>query len=232
MKPTDSRPWPLRLGALGALGVTIYMLGLSTGRPDWCILAKPIPVLCLAFWTTTRGGGYSRLVTAGLFISMVADIAIEWSFISGLGLFLLAHLVYVAAFLKDHHALRPLRALPVVAALAAAYRVIAPGLGSLQLPVIAYMGAIGTMVWRAAARLGGSGTTPRAQASALVGAICFASSDTLLALNRFHQPARHKTSDTFPPPPRPGCRGGRPRSPPPRAGRPSVPRAGCRRPPR
>ena len=188
MKPTDSRPWPLRLGILGALGVTIYMLGLSTGRPDWRILAKPIPLLCLAVWTATRGSGYARLVTAGLFISMVADVAIEWNFLSGLGLFLLAHLVYIAAFLGGSTGLRPLRALPVIAVLAAAYRVIAPGLGSLQIPVIAYMTAIGTMLWRAAARMGQGGTLTSPQWSALLGAICFASSDTLLALNRFHQP--------------------------------------------
>jgi alkenylglycerophosphocholine hydrolase len=153
----------------------------------WMVV-KPLPVLALALWTATRPGRYPRLLTAGLLVSMVADVAIERSFMAGLGLFLLAHLVYVAAFLTGRPPLRPLRLVPVLAFLAAAYSAVAPGLGSLRGAVIAYMTAIGTMVWRAAARVGRNGPASAAEWSACLGAISFALSDTLLALDRFRAP--------------------------------------------
>ncbi len=78
--------------------------------------------------------------------------------------------------------------MPVLAFLAAAYSVVAPGLGSLRGAVIAYMAAIGTMVWRAAARVGRHGPASVAEWSACLGAVSFALSDTLLALDRFRAP--------------------------------------------
>ncbi len=174
--------------AVGSLGVAAYMMGLASGSATLGLAAKPIPVLCLAFWTATRPGRYARLVTLGLAISMIADVAIESTFLGGLGLFLLAHLFYVTAFLTGRPPLKRLRALPVIAVLAVAYGVIAPGLGPLQAPVVAYMVAIGTMVWRAAARVGLDGAPRNLEWCALAGAICFAASDALLAFNRFHSP--------------------------------------------
>lgn len=153
----------------------------------WMIV-KPLPVLGLALWTARRPGRYARVLTAGLLVSMVADLAIEWSFMAGLGLFLLAHIVYVAAFLAGRAPLRPLRLVPVLVFLAAAYAAVAPGLGSLRGPVLAYMAAIGTMVWRAAARVGRHGPATAAEWSACLGAVSFALSDTLLALDRFRAP--------------------------------------------
>jgi alkenylglycerophosphocholine hydrolase len=152
------------------------------------LMVKPLPVLALALWTATRRGKYARLLTAGLVVSAIADEAIEWSFMAGLGLFLLAHLVYVAAFLTGRPPLRPLRLVPVLAFLAVAYSAVAPGLGSLRGEVIAYMVAIGTMVWRAAARVGRNGSSTASEWSACVGAVSFALSDTLLALDRFRAP--------------------------------------------
>ena len=178
----------LLIPAVGAVAVAAYLMGLASGRTALSLAAKPVPVLCLALWIATRRGRYARLVAAGLLVSMIADVAIEWSFVAGLGLFLLAHLVYVAAFLTGQPPLRPLRAIPVIAVLGVAYRVVAPGLGSLKGAVVAYMAAIGTMVWRAAARVGHRGTARPAEWSALLGAVCFAASDTLLALDRFRAP--------------------------------------------
>ena len=189
MQPWRTLPFARQsVVAVGALGVAVYMMGLASGSATLCLAAKPIPVLCLVFWSATRAGRYARLVTLGLAISMIADVAIEWTFLGGLGLFLLAHIVYLAAFLSGRPPLRLLRALPVLAVLAAAYSVIAPGLGSLQKPVIAYMFAVGAMVWRASARVGQHAAPRSAELSALAGAVCFAASDTLLALDRFHSP--------------------------------------------
>ena len=173
---------------VGAVGVALYILGLATGREGLCLFAKPIPVLCLALVTATRHGRYADLVTLGLAISMIGDVAIEWSFLSGLGLFLFAHIVYTAAFLTGRPRLRPLRALPIVVVFASIFSVISPALGSLKAPVVAYITAIGLMVWRASARVGLHGAIRTGELFGLAGAVCFAASDTLLALDRFHAP--------------------------------------------
>jgi uncharacterized membrane protein YhhN len=173
-----SYDWALALVGLGS--ASAYLAGLAA--------AKPVPVACLALATMAASGRYARLLALGLLVSATADVAIERSFVAGLGLFLLAHLAYVAAFLEGRPPLRPLRALPVLAALGAAFSAVAPGLGPLRLPVIAYMAAIGTMVWRAAARVGRNGPARAAEWSALGGAVLFATSDTLIAIDRFRAP--------------------------------------------
>src|SRR4029453_4636573 len=125
------------------------------------------------------------LVAGGLAVSAVADVVIESSFLGGLGLFLLAHLVYIAAFVADEHAPRLLRAVPFAAYAIGMYRFLAPGLGALAAPVAAYAIVIATMMWRAAARVRPG---ERAGWIALGGALVFALSDTLLALHRFRAP--------------------------------------------
>jgi uncharacterized membrane protein YhhN len=176
------------LALVGLAAVAAYVVGLASGQPGLCLAAKPVPVLCLTLWTMARPSRYARLLALGLLVSMAADVAIEWSFLAGLGLFLVAHLVYVAAFLVGPTRLRLPRALPVLAALGIAYHAVAPGLGSLKGPVVAYMAAIGTMVWRAAARVGRGERARPGEWSALLGAVAFAASDTLIALDRFEAP--------------------------------------------
>jgi len=51
--------------------------------------------------------------------------------------------------------------------------------------VAIYVGVIGTMIWRAAARAGHAGRPTRAEWIGLAGAIAFALSDTLIAFDRF-----------------------------------------------
>jgi uncharacterized membrane protein YhhN len=173
------------LVAIGSLAASGCLVGRALELPLLAVVAKPVPVLCLALWTAPREGRYPCLVTLGLLLSMAGDVAIEWSFVVGLGLFLLAHLVYIAAFLDGRPPLLAWRALPVVAAIGLVYRVVSPGLGSLRGAVLAYMTAIGTMLWRAAARVD---AWPSPAASALLGAVAFAASDSLLALDRFQAP--------------------------------------------
>jgi alkenylglycerophosphocholine/alkenylglycerophosphoethanolamine hydrolase len=159
------------------------LVGRALELPLLALVAKPVPVLCLALWTAPHEGRYPRLATLGLLLSMAGDVAIEWSFALGLALFLLAHLVYIAAFLDGSPPLGAWRALPVGAAIGLVYRVVSPGLGSLRPAVLGYMAAIGTMLWRAAARVD---AWPSPASSALLGAVAFAASDSLLAVDRFH----------------------------------------------
>ena len=55
-------------------------------------------------------------------------------------------------------------------------------------PVGAYVAVICTMMWRAAARVGGPSGTARAHWLGLGGALAFGASDTLIAFDRFHAP--------------------------------------------
>jgi uncharacterized membrane protein YhhN len=141
-------------------------------------------VLCLAAWVAAGARSTSAwLVVAGLVVSLVADVLIESSFLAGLGAFLIAHVAYIAAFVARAGELRPLLLLPFLAWGVAVLARLWPGLGPLRGPVIVYALAICTMMWRAAATVGRPGGW-----TALAGAVLFAASDTLLALDRFHRP--------------------------------------------
>lgn len=140
--------------------------------------------LAVLVWTARRGA-LGALAAAGLLVSALADVAIERTFPGGIALFLLAHVLYVAAFVADERALRPWRALPFVLYAASMYAFLRPYLGALAAPVGAYVVAIASMMWRAAARVRGGEAAGR---WALAGALAFGLSDSLVALHRFHTP--------------------------------------------
>ncbi len=170
-----------------AAGLYLASLGGRFGLAG--LVAKPLPALCLAVvaWRAAADR-YARLVSAGLAVSALADAVMEWRFLAGLACFLVAHIVYATAFWSDAPALRLARALPYAAFGLGMFFFLGPGLGDQAVPVAVYVAAICAMMWRAAARLG---ATPRGPASAwlaLAGAVIFAGSDTLIALDRFHAP--------------------------------------------
>ena len=63
-----------------------------------------------------------------------------------------------------------------------------PSLGPMALPVSVYVAVICTMMWRAAASVGSTGRPTTAEWLALAGAVLFAASDTLIAVDRFRAP--------------------------------------------
>ena len=156
----------------------------------WLWLAfKPLPVLGLGVWVLgAPRSAYRNRVAAGLMLSLVGDVLIEASFVAGLAAFLLAHVAYIAAFLADTKRPRLLRALPIAAYGAGMTAFLWPRLGGMRAPVAIYVIAICTMVWRAAARVGHAGAPRRGEWAGLAGAVLFALSDTLIALDRFHAP--------------------------------------------
>ncbi|HSD67429.1 MAG TPA: lysoplasmalogenase, partial [Vicinamibacteria bacterium] len=99
-----------------------------------------------------------------------------------------AHVAYLAAFVSIDHRPALVRALPFLGWGLGAFVLLRPGLGAMALPVGAYVAAICAMMWRAAAQVGSPGTSALAAALALVGAVCFGASDTLLAFARFSAP--------------------------------------------
>jgi len=153
------------------------------------LIAKPVPVLCLVLWVLgAPRSAYRNRLAAGLALSLVGDVLIEWSFTAGLAAFLLAHVAYAAAFLADAKRPHLLRAVPIALYSAGVVAFLWRGLGEMRPAVLAYVLAIGTMVWRAAARIGHAGAARAGEWAALAGAILFAFSDTLIAIDRFHAP--------------------------------------------
>lgn len=127
-----------------------------------------------------------RWAGLGLLIGAVADAAIEFSFIGGLVTFLVAHLLYVVAFVRVDARLRLLRLLPVALWAAVALPVLVKSAGPLAVPVLIYGVVIFSMIWRAAAAMEGPGWN--AGAIGLLGALLFGLSDTLLGYSRFVAP--------------------------------------------
>lgn len=174
------------LGLLAGLG---YVAGVRQDILWLRLLAKPVPVLCLAAWVGPSAGRYARLIAAGLLLSVVGDVFMELGqFLPGVTAFAAAHVCYIAAFVVDARRLRPLLALPVAAWGAGTYLFLRPGLGAMAVPVAVYVTIICAMMWRAAARLGEGGGYRVDQWAGAVGAGVFAASDTLIALDRFHAP--------------------------------------------
>jgi alkenylglycerophosphocholine hydrolase len=175
------------LVVLAVVSAAVYLLVPSFDGTFVHVVVKPIPVLALAAVVrSVRGDGYGAALTSGLLLSSVGDVLLEipGRFVFGLVAFLCAHIAYSIAFALDERRLRAERAIPFAIWLLAAFAYVRPGLGEMTVPAAAYMLAIGTMMWRAAARWGDH---PGATA-AVVGAILFGLSDTLIAIDRFRAP--------------------------------------------
>ena len=180
---------------LFAVGFVAAIVFMTTGKEEnfWLhLISKPIPVLAMALWLglLPGKGRYQWAVIAGLLLSATGDLLLSWSdetFLLGLIAFLLGHVAYIFAFLRDSRGLYPIRGLLAYAygALAYGYLYTAGDLGDMTIPVLAYMIVICTMLWRASCRVGVPGIYERSAWLGLAGAAFFTLSDTLLALGMF-----------------------------------------------
>jgi len=130
------------------------------------------PVASAAF--IVAGIGAPPLVLAGLVLGALGDVALlfEKGFLAGLGVFLLGHLAYAVAFPPT----APLWLLAPAAGGVLALAWLWPHLGSMKLPVIAYVAAIVAMV-------GGALATHNVVLK--LGAIAFFASDLSVARDKF-----------------------------------------------
>jgi alkenylglycerophosphocholine hydrolase len=180
------------LAAVGVVSATAFLAGPARDGSWLRLVAKPIPVLCLAAWVAQRGGGRSaNAIRIGLLLSALGDVLLEYDpgyFLAGLGAFLLAHLAYTTGFLRESRRRAPLAALPFAAWGAMGFAAMRNGLGSMAIPVVIYLTAVCAMMWRAAARVGRDGRPQRPEWLALGGAVLFGLSDTLIGLDRFRAP--------------------------------------------
>lgn len=126
---------------------------------------------------------YRALVAAGLAFSLAGDVFLMLPrdrFTAGLASFLVAHLVYVAAFATKG----PIAALlPWLLFAAPFYAFLLPTLGTMRVPVAVYVTAIVAMAWQATTQW--LAVDQPGALLALVGAGLFVFSDAALAWNRF-----------------------------------------------
>jgi uncharacterized membrane protein YhhN len=158
-----------------------------------------IAVAVLSFAQAGAVPVYSILIIAGLVLSLAGDWLLIDSddkprnFVLGLGAFLMAHVIYIAAFTVA----QVLRGVPIdlnrevgIAALLiilgmVVYFYMRPSLGSMAQPVLLYITVISLMVHRAVTGVSiGAGMLSQATLAA-GGALLFYISDFMLAINRF-----------------------------------------------
>ena len=130
-----------------------------------------------------------------------SDVLLELGhFLPGLGAFLTAHVAYLSGFCWDRWAPKFLRGVPAFAYGLVVLAVVGGGLGDLFAPVLGYVVVICAMLWRAAARLR-LPVPSAAQVAGLVGAVLFAGSDTVIAIDRFtdfqHEATRFVVIGTY-----------------------------------
>lgn len=195
-------------GAAYGLALLGTIIGDTQDIRPLVYLCKPLLLLILSSWfffsSRRVGDRFTLLVQAGLFFSLVGDVALmlpsadQFYFLIGLAAFLMAHLCYTMAFAQNiadaGPGAGPLVPLLIAIALVAfgfffALDLVPKVDDSVSLPVIIYVVAITLMGIAAAFRFGR--TFPRSFMLVMAGAVLFILSDALLATNRFMKPLGH-----------------------------------------
>ncbi|MBL8009136.1 MAG: lysoplasmalogenase [Flavobacteriales bacterium] len=168
-------------------------------------ICKPMLLLVLSSWfffnSRRVGDRFTLLVQAGLFFSLVGDVALmfqhldEFNFLIGLAAFLVAQICYAVAFLQNVVEVDGAEGMWISLLLMVlllsygfffAYDLLPYLDEALVLPVVAYAIAISLMGVAAGFRF--RRTFPRSFWMVFAGALLFIASDSLLARNRFARP--------------------------------------------
>ncbi|MGC9396121.1 MAG: lysoplasmalogenase [Anaerolineae bacterium] len=157
-----------------------------------------IAMAALSFAEAETNLTYTLGVLVGLVLSLGGDIALMFqsnrkAFITGLVLFLLAHVAYAVTFtvLDSLHTIDWLTALVLLVIGGGFFFLIRGGLGTMKIPVIVYLVIISVMVNQALSTFTGSMFSLRQAWMISIGAILFYISDVILAVNRFWKPFRY-----------------------------------------
>lgn len=92
---------PRQLAIGGFTAVAVFLGAIVFEAPLLQALAKPIPVLILALWAFRQPGRDAAWIAAGLGFSALGDLLLAQpvdAFVFGLLAFLIAHLLYLSAF--------------------------------------------------------------------------------------------------------------------------------------
>ena len=163
-----------------------------------------ITVLCLSFLNPLWNLTYSLGILAGLILSFGGDIALMFedrrAFAAGLGLFLMAHIIYLVTFtlLSPFSSWEYLSMVVLAAAGLFFYMLIRAGLEKMKWPVILYILIISLMLSRAFSTLFNPDFNAVQGLMIFLGAFSFYLSDMILAVNRFWRPWKyHRISLLF-----------------------------------
>ncbi|MEK6289512.1 MAG: lysoplasmalogenase [Acidobacteriota bacterium] len=184
----------IALTALTAISAAITIAAGYLGSRTTVYIFKPATMIfiiiigVIALMTGPGANvGYRNLIIAGLCCSLVGDGLLMLpsdQFVPGLISFLIAHLLYIAAFRSRPSGLMSAwygAACVVYGSLM--FWILSPGLGAMKLPVVVYLIVILTMAWQALNRWGA--TRQAGAALAAIGAMLFVVSDSAIAINRF-----------------------------------------------
>lgn len=120
-------------------------------RCKWLFKPFTSALFLAAAWLQGPQSSYDWLVFAGLVLSVIGDVALipssrRW-FLVGLAAFLLGHIGYTVAFYtRAEPSLPPAALVAILATSLAVYLYLRPRLGSMRLPVIAYIAVITMMM--------------------------------------------------------------------------------------
>ncbi len=168
------------------MGIAGFFYGYETGNLLIQTISKPIPVIVLILSIKQRNK-YSKLITLALILSLIGDILLAKmidKFLFGLISFLLAHVVYIFAFLKKSKRLALAESIPFYAYGVILFFFLHNHLGTMKIPVLAYIVVITTMLWRSFVQR----KSGKLAKYAFYGALFFTISDTLIAIYRFYEP--------------------------------------------
>lgn len=186
---------PIALSLLAGLLGAGHIVARYTGYRQLAFWLKPLPILlfmALALLASPPvSSAYRLLILLGLLFSVAGDVLLalpQDRFVFGLTSFLIAHLCYIAAFLARGSFQLTWWTLAIGALYGAIMLALLwPGITApLRAPVVVYMLVILVMGWLAVEQW----LTIRDTSAwlAMIGAIFFIASDSLLALNRFRAP--------------------------------------------
>lgn len=177
------------LALIGLIAAAVYIIALWANWPIVQLITKGIPLLCMIIWLfRLPRDGFANLIMAGLIVSLVADLVLQWDktlVVPSLLIFFLAQLLYMAAFVSITRHGSWVRLIPFAVWGLIVFLILNPYLGDQQLPIVVYIVALVILPWRAAALLSSHGQLETFELGALAGVLAFALSDTLLLLNRF-----------------------------------------------
>ncbi len=188
-----------------AVLVAAALVGVEAKKPALFAVSKPTATLSLLLVVGATPGAFAWQVSVGLVLAAVGDAVLisdkPAAFVTGLVLFLLAHISYAIGFATGMAQSGRLLSIVAAALVALASSVLVRrlwlGLGpSLRGPMIAYAAAITAMVGAAFLSIGGS-WTPRVTGAVAAGAFLFYVSDANLAWNRFARAYPHGQTVTL-----------------------------------
>jgi sterol desaturase/sphingolipid hydroxylase (fatty acid hydroxylase superfamily)/uncharacterized membrane protein YhhN len=180
----------VQAAALAVLGSLGFLPGYGILKP--LVMAVAIIFIATKANSTWAPGRFGTYLLLALAFSMGGDIALLWPdtlFILGLGLFLVAHIFYIALFRQGQAWFPSRKALLCVLAVGAGmYAIIWPGLADpvLKVAVATYVTVISLMAAQAIGRATVLGDA--ASRWVALGACIFMVSDAFIAINKFLVP--------------------------------------------